>query len=138
MTSVELFGPPPVMTYTWSKTWNPLMSDSTITKNVDGESIGRVTLNRRRHHPAPSSSAASYRSGLIACRPASRITMMKPRSFHADARMIDGIAHTGSAHHPGPWMPNQARTAFTTPVLGFSSHRHTRATTTQLVMTGRK
>ena len=29
-------GPPPVITYTWSKTWNPLMSEITTTKNVDG------------------------------------------------------------------------------------------------------
>src|SRR5690606_3599694 len=125
-TWVELLGPPPVITYTWSNTWNPLISESTMTKNVDGDSSGSVIPNRRRHHPAPSSDAASYRSGLMDCSPASRITMTNPRSFHAEARMIDGMAHAGSAHQPGPSIPNQARTVFTTPLLGLSSHRHTR------------
>ena len=64
--------------------------------------------------------------------------MTKPRSFHADARMIDGIAQAGSVHQPGPSMPNQASTVLTTPVLGLSSQRQTRATTIQLVTTGRK
>ena len=64
--------------------------------------------------------------------------MTKPRSFHADARMIDGIAQAGSVHHPGPSMPKKPSTVLTTPLLGLSSHRHTRATTIQLVTTGRK
>lgn len=64
--------------------------------------------------------------------------MTKPRSFHALARMIEGIAHAGSVHQPGPSMPNQASTAFTTPLAGLSSQRHTIATTIQLVTTGRK
>ena len=68
---------------------------------------GSVTLNSRRHQPAPSTFAASYISGEIACSPASRITMTKPRSFHADARMIEGIAQAGSVHQPGPSMPKK-------------------------------
>ena len=52
--------------------------------------------------------------------------------------MIDGIAHTGSVHQPGPSMPNHASAELTTPVLGFSSQRQTSATTIQLVTTGRK
>src|SRR5690606_30379460 len=126
------------MAYTWSKTWKPLMSEMTTTKKVLGLSNGSTTENKRRHHPAPSTRAASSSSGSIACSPASRITMTKPRSFHAEAMMIDGIAHAGSVHQPGPAMPNQASTVLTTPEVGLSSQRHTRATTIQLVTTGRK
>jgi hypothetical protein len=66
------------------------------------------------------------------------MTMTKPKSFHAEARMIDGIDHAGSVHQPGPWIPIQAKTVLTIPLLGLNSQRQTRATTIQLVMTGRK
>ncbi len=64
--------------------------------------------------------------------------MTNPRSFQADARMIDGIAQSGSVHQPGPSIPAHARTVFTMPLEGLSSQRHTSATTIQLVTTGRK
>ena len=67
------------------------MSEITTTKNVEGDSNGSVTLSRRRHGPAPSTLAASYISVGMAWRPASRMIITKPRSFHADARMIEGM-----------------------------------------------
>src|SRR4051794_27392631 len=99
------------------------MSEMTSTKNVDGESSGRVMLNSRRHHPAPSILDASYMSVGIAWRPARRMIITKPRSFQAEARMIDGIAQLGSVHHPGPVIPKNPSTVLTTPELGLSSQR---------------
>ena len=64
--------------------------------------------------------------------------MTKPRSFHAEARMTEGIAQVGSVHQPGSGRPNVPRTWLTRPLRGLSNHCHTRATTTQLVTTGRK
>ena len=65
--------------------------------------------------------------------------MTKPRSFHAEARMIDGIAQAGSVHQPGPVDADERRAPqLTTPTLGLSSQRQTSATTIQLVTTGRK
>ena len=88
--------------------------------------------------PAPSTVAASYRSVGMACNPARRMTMTNPRSFHADARMTDGIAQVGSVHHPGVGRCRKPRIWLTRPLAGLSSHCHTNATTTQLVTTGRK
>src|SRR6185369_10330587 len=74
----------------------------------------------------------------MACRPASRMTMTKPRSFQALDRITEGSAHRGSVHQPGCGRPTAPRTALTKPLEGLSSHFHTRATTIQLVITGRK
>ncbi len=52
--------------------------------------------------------------------------------------MIDGIDQAGSVYQPGPWIPTRLSAQLTIPTLGFRSQRHTSATTTQLVTTGRK
>ena len=64
--------------------------------------------------------------------------MTNPRSFQAEARITEGMAHVGSVHQPGWGRCRCPRMALTRPLLGLRSHCHTRATTTQLVTTGRK
>ena len=64
--------------------------------------------------------------------------MTKPRSFHAEARITEGIAHDRSVHQPGPSMPTRPSSQLTMPSVGLSSQRHSSDTTTQLVTTGRK
>ena len=53
-------------------------------------------------------------------------------------QLIDGIAHAGSVHHPGPATPNQPSTVLTTPVEGLSSQRQMTATTTGAIIIGTK
>src|SRR5665811_2259064 len=98
------------MTNTWSNTWNPLISEMTTTKKVDGDRRGRVIRQNRCHALAPSTSAAASRSAGMACSPASRMTMTNPRSFHAEARITEGSAQVGSVHQPGWGRPRVPRT----------------------------
>jgi len=74
----------------------------------------------------------------MAWRPARRMTMTNPRSFHAEERITDGSAQVGSVHQPGWGRPRVPSTWLTKPLLGLSIHFQTSATTTQLVTTGRK
>jgi len=52
-------GPPRVITYTWSNTWNEPITDVTTTKMVVGRSEGSVMCQNRCQPPAPSIFAAS-------------------------------------------------------------------------------
>src|SRR5262245_34743893 len=49
------------------------MTENTTTTIVTGFSSGQVTCQKRRQPLAPSSDAASWRSGLMVCRPASSV-----------------------------------------------------------------
>lgn len=68
--TVEVPGPPPVMVYTRSNTWNDQMVPSVTTRNVTLESPGSVILKKRWNALAPSTSAASYRLRGISMMPA--------------------------------------------------------------------
>src|SRR5512134_3923592 len=55
------------------KSENVWITENTTTTSVTGRSSGQVTCQKRCHALAPSSAAASCRSGLIVCRPASSV-----------------------------------------------------------------
>jgi hypothetical protein len=55
------------------KSENVWMIENTTTTRVTGFSSGHVTRQKRCQPLAPSSDAASWRSGLIVCSPASRV-----------------------------------------------------------------
>ena len=55
------------------KSENVWMIENTTTTMVTGLSSGQVTCQKRRQPLAPSSEAASCRSGLMVCSPASRV-----------------------------------------------------------------
>src|SRR3954464_14522834 len=63
---------------------------------VTGSSSGQVTCQKRCQRLAPSMAAASCRSGLMVCKPASRLIAENgtPRQIFTAA--IDAIARSGS------------------------------------------
>jgi len=114
-TVVAPAGPPPVSTYTWSKTWKELMRLMLSAKKKAGARSGSVMWRTRCAGVAPSISAASWYTVGIACRPASRITITNPVSFHTLVRITDTIAHVGSKSQAGPWMPIARRRLLSRP-----------------------
>src|SRR5215510_7057153 len=58
------------MSWKSAKVW---ITENTTTTRVTGFSKGQVTCQKRRHPLAPSREAASWRSGEMVCKPASRV-----------------------------------------------------------------
>src|SRR5512134_1363035 len=58
------------MSWKSEKVW---ITENTTTTSVTGSSSGQVTCQKRCQALAPSSAAASWRSGLIVCSPASSV-----------------------------------------------------------------
>jgi hypothetical protein len=78
--------------YIGSKIWKAPMKLMTTAKKRLGDSIGRVTCQKRRNTPAPSRVAASWRSRGTLWRPASRTMKMNPNVRHKSTTIKAGIA----------------------------------------------
>ena len=63
---------------------------------VTGSSSGQVTYQNRFHGLAPSIAAASFNSGLIVCRPASKEIAKKGTPRQILAKISDSRALSGS------------------------------------------
>ena len=116
ITSVEWFGPPPVSTYTSVNTRSPRMAASVNRIANTGRSAGNATCHSRRHTPAPSTAADSYRLRSTPASPARKIIM----SYGAPRQIPTTI--TDSRDVCSLWMncdgpaPNQPSTMLTMPL----------------------
>src|SRR5476649_667427 len=63
---------------------------------VTGNSSGQVTYQKRFHGRAPSMAAASFSSGLMVCRPASRLMAKNGTPRQILTTMIEVMARSGS------------------------------------------
>src|SRR6478609_6069411 len=109
-------------------------------KVLVSRSPGQVTYRKRFHLLAPSSSAASYRSAGMVCRPESQMTMWKPTACQIDRKMMAGIAELVLLSQSVPWMvlkDTACRTWLTRP-SGWYMNRQRIDTTTIDVTTGMK
>src|SRR6516165_7482330 len=104
-TSVAFPGPPAVMTYTVSNTWNEPMTPVTRTNSSVGRSSGSVTRRNCSHLVAPSMDAASYKLGGIALRPARKNSMLYPAYCQMLTNAITGIAVATLDSQAGPVIP---------------------------------
>src|SRR6516162_6392548 len=111
------------------------MVSTTVTKRSVGDSIGSVTLVKRRHPPAPSSSALSYSSSGMLWRPAVTTMKVKPRLAQTVARLTAGSAHVGSFSTPGLLNTWNGRMRVNTPIDGLKSTSHIKEATATEVAT---
>ena len=58
-------------------------------KNSDGVSSGIVIRVRRTRRPAPSTTAASYSSDGMPCKPAKKIKVKKPTCFQTSIKTME-------------------------------------------------
>src|SRR5215471_12082629 len=130
MTSVVVLvpGPPSVMMSAWSNTWNEPITDVTITKNMAGDSIGSVMRVNRCHGPAPSTVAASYSCPGIACSPARKMTIPKPKPFHTLIRISPGIAQLDETSQPVGMYSHTQTNAIATVTVAYGSSSNDRNT----------
>ncbi len=98
---------------------------------------GRVSRTKRCQGPAPSIRAASTRSGGIACRPVSRMIMVKPAIFQttmttmmAKAVSNSAIRFGGRSARPSATMARGMKPASTLASQIQSSEAEARPTTT--------
>lgn len=63
---------------------------------MTGRSAGGVTCQMRRHRPAPSIAAASYRSGLTEASAARKTMTPQPASFHTLCAVTRNLKVVGS------------------------------------------
>src|SRR5687767_15928393 len=100
------------MSWKSEKVW---ITENTTTTSVTGRSSGQVTCQKRFQALAPSSAAASCRSGLMVCRPASSVIAKKgmPRQVL-----------TATAHHiaQSPLDKNGSQTVIRRQVEGAPFH----------------
>src|SRR5688572_3699130 len=123
------------MSWKSEKVW---ITENTTTTTVTGLRRGQVTCQKRRHPMAPSRAAAPWRSGLIVCRPASRV-MAK----HGMPRQV----LTTMAHHRAQvpslrkgslvvMTPVVYRSQFRTLKVGSNIHRQAKVDSTVGMMKG--
>src|SRR5688572_27340974 len=79
------------MSWKSEKVW---MIEKTTTTRVTGFSSGQVTCQKRYQPLAPSSEAASCRSGLIVCSPASSVMAKKGMPRHVFTTIAHHIAQS--------------------------------------------
>src|SRR3989338_4114311 len=72
------------------------MMEKTTTTMVTGLSSGQVTCQKRFQPLAPSREAASWRSGLMVCRPASNVMAKKGMPRHVLITMAHHMAQAPS------------------------------------------
>ena len=72
---------------------------STTATSITGRSSGRVMRLNFCQRVAPSTSAASYRSGAIGCKPASSNSVIVGTIFQVSARMTTCIVQNVSLSH---------------------------------------
>ena len=89
-------GPPPVSTYTSWKSAKVWITENSTTTIVTGSSSGQVTYQKRWKRFAPSMAAASCRSWLMVCSPASRLMAKNGTPRQIFTVMIDAMASSGS------------------------------------------
>src|SRR5438094_8925594 len=76
------------------KSENVWMIENTTTTSVTGLSSGQVTCQERFQPLAPSSEAASCRSGLIVCNPASSVIAKNGMPRHVLTTMAHHMPYT--------------------------------------------
>jgi len=135
--SVESSGPPPVITNGSSNSCMNPAEVMTARKRIVGLSSGSVMRRKIAHGVAPSTFAASYRTGLIPWSAARKTTMSNPKLRHTPSAMIDASAVDFWPSQFGPSMPTTSSAALTRPKSGLSRYRQITAIATMLVTTGR-
>src|SRR5581483_6713408 len=104
--SVAPPGPPAVTLITMSASFNLKMMRMISTVTLTGSMIGNVTCQNDCQPLAPSTLAASSTSFGIACRPASRMIMMKVIETQASIASIETRAIQGWAKNAGLSQPS--------------------------------
>ena len=108
-------GPPPVSTYTVSKTWNAPMTlsrtASPSTGFISGATMCRATVKAL----APSIAAASTSSRATPSMPARSSTIVQPVHCHDATQTITYLTSCGSESQPTGSMPRMPSTPFTGP-----------------------
>jgi hypothetical protein len=117
------------------------MNDSKMVTIMMCLSPGRVTCQKRRHVPAPSTDAASYISAGMDCSAARYDTPKNGKPRHQLATMTAAIAPAGVAMKATGWLsrPASSSTLLKNPRPGKASniHRHVSAMMTVEVIHGK-
>ena len=91
---------PPASTNCWVKTLKSQIVESTTRMPKTGRSIGKVTDQKTRHGPAPSTRAASCSSLGTLFRPASTLTAMNGNECQTTTRVRIEKNSSGSLNQP--------------------------------------
>src|SRR5680860_840956 len=122
-----------------SNTWNEAMMEMIVTKNVVGESSGRVIFQNWRHFDAPSIWAASRYVAGMPWSPARKITILKPSPAQIETSATAGMTQVVSTSQLGGSSANCSRKkTLIRPKSPLSIQSQTIETATELVIVGRK
>src|SRR5699024_8579653 len=109
MVSKPLSGPPFVIVYGSSNNCNvPIVENTTVNKNI-GFNCGIVIKKNFLILPAPSISAASYKSEGIFCNPARNITILYPVHLQVITVIKEILAQNEFSNQPTLSIPNRDR-----------------------------
>ena len=105
---------------------------------VTGSSSGQVTYQKRFHGRAPSIAAASFSSGLMVCRPASRLMAKNGTPRQMLTTMIEVMARSGSPSQLMRWvmMPSWNSDQLMTLKVGSNIHFQAKVDSTVGMMKG--
>src|SRR5438105_7564634 len=114
------------------------MTEKTTTTIVTGLRSGHVTYQKRRQPLAPSSDAASWRSGLIVCSPASSVIAKNGMPRHVLTAIAHHIAYAPSDRNGTlvTIQPIRKRSQFSTLNVGSNIQRHAKVDSTVGTMNG--
>ena len=123
------------MSWKSEKVW---ITENTTTTMVTGLSRGKVTCQKRRQPLAPSSEAASWRSGLMVCSPARSVMAKNGMPRHVFTTMAHHMAQAPSERKGSfvtmkpPWY----RSPLSTLNVGSNIQRHAKVESTVGTMKG--